>query len=205
VWSGGTTVKIGGSVFLYSFGGFEYACPSFACPHSVNEVFRARVLNTGSIDKWVKDTPLPDEPMTPTAVSTLVGGKPTIYLMGGSPICCDGRWPTDRILRTTVAPDGKLGPWVASGKLPYKASGIIAFARAGLLWVLGGSGDNWSPHDQVHQATIMSNGALGSWQAHKPLPGPAAGTPHGFIGDHFYVVGTSKGGKTAVYYAYFSP
>lgn len=205
LWGAGALAEVKGRRFLYHLGGFEYEGENFTNPRSQNKVFYAQVRPDGFTTDWLQTTRLPYHPMGASAV--VHDGR--LYCMGGR----GGRFDAgdrvdgmvDDILSADVKDDGTLGGWtLLERKLPWKGCGIAAFVRAGWLHVAGGeivgdgAGTATAFSDGFARAKL-EDGALGPWEMLPSLPAPAGKTPSGFIGDHFYLVGLSKAGKTPVY------
>ncbi len=207
LWGGGACAEIGPTRVLYHVGGFEYEGENFTNPRSQNKVFFARIRPDGPLTNWKRTTPLPYHPMG----ASVVYHEGRLYVFGGR----GGRFGVgdsvdgmiDDVYAARANADGTLGNWSKlSRKLPWKACGIAAFVKGGYLYVIGGelegdgAGTATAFTDQCARSRI-GPADLGPWEKLPSLPGRAGKTPHGFIGDWFYLVGLSAEGKTPIYAA----
>lgn len=211
LWGCGVLGELKRHRFLYHLGGFAYEGDHFTNPRSQNKVFYAAVRPDGLLTGWQATTPLPYHPMGACAVFH----EGRIYAGGGR----GGRFGAgdavdgmiDDLYRADLREDGTLSEWTRlERKLPWKGCGIQAFLRDGWLYVAGGEleGDGAGTATRYTDGFArarLEGGQVGEWEPLAPLPAPTGKSPAGWIGDTYYIVGRSSGGRTPVYSLRFPP
>lgn len=206
LWGAGAVADLKKARYLVHVGGFEYEGENFTKGRSQDKVFVAGLLADGSLTAWRQTAPLPAVVMSPTVAFH----DGWLYVLGGfsrkfAPEDRGTDRMVDAIVAGKVALDGSIAEWKRlERKAPWTGMGIAAAVHEGWLVLAGGetagdgAGTATAFTDKVARARL-GDGEVGEWEPLPSLPAPAGKTPHGIIGDWFYVVGLSKSGKTPVH------
>ncbi|PJA11829.1 MAG: hypothetical protein COX66_18825 [Elusimicrobia bacterium CG_4_10_14_0_2_um_filter_63_34] len=143
---------------LYAAGGVVSGTPSA-------EVWRADILNNGTLGAWTAMTPLPAARESHALLAW--GGR--LYAIGGF----EGAAKAD-VYWTTLDSNGNVGEWTAAQPLPGARYRHGAAVHNGFLYVFGGDNGVF-PQSSVYSAAIGADGTLGSWSAQTALPSARAG------------------------------
>lgn len=165
VWRDGPTLPaprdhhatfIAGS-FLYVAGGNTYA-------NLLSDVWRARVLDDGSLGDWEPAGPLP----APRGGHAVVVTDRSVVLTGGQ---FSNRANTATTLVAALDSSGRLGPWRDGVALPGPRFHHSSATAGGWIYVTGGLEGRTSVA-QVSGAKIGADGAPVAWVDLTPLPTP---------------------------------
>jgi len=131
-------------------------------------IYSAKVMPDGTLSQWASLATLP----RPLWRNSAVVYNDYIYVIGGR---MDGGSPTasalDPVYYTRINPDGTIGSWQSTARLPVGLNYHSSVAINGEIWVIGGSKVNdWVPSDDVYVATITPDGSLGAWSTGTSLP-----------------------------------
>lgn len=151
-----------------------------------NVVYFSGVNADGTLTGWQPTTPMPLKVGGHSAA--VYGGR--IYVTGGIVRSVGSSALT---YSAPINADGTIGEWRYETSLPVSLFGHKSFARAGRLFILGGStalnmyASGGIPavgiSNQVYAAVINADGTLGAWQAQPQMPAPL---------DFFALVDTEK-------------
>lgn len=184
---------------LYVLGGTNLLGPR-------NVVYFSGVNADGTLAGWLPTTPMPQKITGHSAA--VYGGR--LYVTGG---LARGVGATSLTYSAPINSDGTVGAWRYETPLPVTLFGHKSFARAGRIFVLGGSssptlfGPLGEPagalSSQVYAAAINADGTLGAWQAQPQLPAQLAFYALVDTEKSVYLLGGFDGG--VVNSVYFSP
>lgn len=184
---------------LYVLGGTNLLGPR-------NVVYFSNVNADGTLAGWQATTPMPQKVSAHSAAVN--GGR--IYVTGG---IARSVGATALTYSAPINADGTVGAWRYETALPTTVFGHRTFAKAGRLFVLGGStaprmydetgGPSASISDRVYASPINADGALGAWTAQPSLPAALELFALVDTDKSVYVLGGFNGG--AVNSVYFSP
>jgi len=206
LWGAGAVADLKKVRYLVHVGGFEYEGENFTKGRSQHKVFVAGLLPDGSVTAWRQTSPLPVVLMSPSAAFH----DGWLYVFGGfSRKFAPEDKGTDRMVEAIYAGkvglDGSIAEWkTLERKAPWTGMGIAGVVHEGWLYLAGGetagdgAGTATAFSDKVARARL-DGGEVGEWELLPTLPAATGKTPHGIIGDWFYLVGLSRSGKTPVY------
>lgn len=171
-----------------------------------NVVYFSGVNPDGTLAGWQQTSPMPQKVSAHAAA--VYGGR--IYVTGG---IVRSVGATALTYSAPINADGTLGGWRYETQFPTTIFGHRSFARAGRLFVLGGStaGTMYASggipsagvSSLVYAAAINPDGTLGAWQAQPAMP--AQLVFYGLVDTErsVYLLGGFDGG--VVNSVYFSP
>ena len=129
-----------------------------------SDVWRARLLDDGSMGDWEPAAPLPG----PRAGHSVAVTERTVVLTGGQ---LTDRTNTPTTLVATIGPAGRLGPWSPGPPLPAGRFHHSSVTHKGWVYVTGGLEPRTSVAS-VHGAKLDANGVPTAWVDLTPLPTP---------------------------------
>jgi hypothetical protein len=151
---------------IFGQGGFVYAIGGInSGSQPLPDIEVATINKAGdSIGSFQALTPMAD-PVTKKPVGvigpTIVTTSDMLYVIGGAGDTSNT--PVVGVYMTHLHADGTIDTWSAGPQLPSALRGAGAFARNGMLYVIGGSVTTTSRTAQVLVAHIGSDGSLDSW------------------------------------------
>jgi N-acetylneuraminic acid mutarotase len=141
---------------MTAYGGYVYV---FANGSASNNVYYAKIQPDGTLGNWQQNSTSFSGART-SFEAVAYGGY--VYVLGGQ----SGGSELNDVQYAKIGDDGSLGSWSSANNFPTARSNFAAVADRGYLYVLGGSGDSGTLHDDVQYARInLAGGTLGSWQA----------------------------------------
>jgi N-acetylneuraminic acid mutarotase len=156
----------------------------------------APIRSDASVGAWSVTVPLP------TAIygqSSFAYNHQYVYTIGGR---IDQNNPTTTVLYAPTNPDGSLGNWSSTAKLPQATSHFARAVNNGYVYVIGGDIGNSTATAAVWFAPINSTGSIGAWSSTTALPlvdeNGAAAAYNGFL---YLIGGNGNGGNPISYYA----
>lgn len=179
--SGGATVTANG--YLYHIGGTTGSAS--------NAVYYARINADGSVGTWTTSAnSLPA--LRASGSATVSGGY--VYYVGGS--------NSNTVYYAALNADGSTGAWQTNANaLPAvrnASQALVAFA--GSLYLSGGM-DASAGTNTTYYATLNGNGSTNAWATSAfSLPTARAQNSNVVANGYLYVIGSSGGSSTTVYY-----
>ena len=157
-----------------------------------DSVLYATVSNTGTVGAWTRTTPLSvpiafAAALVATPTNSPVTGNSYLYVLGGDSTA-SGK-PVATVYRGTLSAGGAVTGWTTTTALPVPLHSLGAIIFNGNVYIAGGSGAGNAPAATVYRAAIMSNGALGAWQALTSLPFARSYFAFGVSGTFLYALG----------------
>jgi hypothetical protein len=124
----------------------------------------------------------------------LIAANGALYAVGGN-------GAADDVEVSKVAPDGGLGPWATTTRLPMGLDMFGLAAAGGYLYVAGGRASSLPEVASVFSAPVQPDAGLGSWSALTPLPSPRSFAQAFALDGHLVVIGGDVGANTSVVHA----
>ena len=164
-----------------------------------DSVLYATVSSTGTLSAWTKTTVLPAPvafaaAVVATPTNSAVTGSSYLYVIGGDSSA--GGKPVATVRLGTLGAAGAVTGWSTTTALPAAVHSPGAVIFNGSVYVAGGSGSGNVPVATVYRAAIMSDGALGAWQALASLPFARSYFGFGVNGTFLYALGGDSGAVT---------
>jgi hypothetical protein len=158
-----------------TFGAFVYVLGGDGLGTPTNTLFRAAAAPDGALT-WSTLDPLPHPSEDGRALATSSGH---LYFTEGF---TSGNG--DRVLFTSIQPDGSLGPWQYAAPLPFgRAAHGFVFA-GGFLYAIGGVDQTTNTETaSVQFAAVAADGTLGAWVDTAPLPATLTGVDAVMLGE----------------------
>lgn len=129
-------------------------------------VYYADFNPNGTISPWTETTPLPEYREQPATVRW----NNYVYAIGGAGPVYGGRAEQDTVYYASINPDGTIGTWLTTTRLPERMSGMGVVVWDDRIYVAGGW-NGYSRQNKVYFAEInVADGSLGSWQTTTSLP-----------------------------------
>ena len=144
-------------------------------------------VSSAELAPWSTTTNLPK----PRSRNGAVYANGFVYVIGGM----DNNKDVATVYYAPVNPDGSIGAWKTTTKLPQGRRTVRPAFYNGFVYLAGGNSGfaAGSFHDEVYVARVNGDGTLGAWQSTTRLP--ATQTSHSTLAynGYLYIVGGNVG------------
>jgi len=188
----GRAVAWNGHLYLLGVNGFWQG--------NLVDVVYASANSDGTLGAWTATTPLP----TALAATAAVARNGFVYVIGGD--LNNPGATSSACIFAAANPDGTVGAWTPTTRLPGARHGHAAVAYGEYLYAIGGTDPNGIDRNDVQVARFNADGSIGAWAAATALARESTWhTSFAWNGSLYVVGGWANQGTTALNEVHAAP